>query len=225
MITKYETANGTIFIFSLDGIDARMYVIVSNKEALIIDPHVSEELKEMLEKYKMKEVTILLTHEHFDHISGINWLRNLYNCKVICSEKCEEGLKNPSINLSNYLDALLINKTNEFKEIAKKFQKQDYRCFCDYAFNSSKEINWSKNHIKLIETPGHSKGSICIILNENIVFTGDSLVNGFPIITRLPGGSKKEYVDITLPFLKSLPMDTLICPGHGEPDVISKFNF
>lgn len=87
-----------------------MYVIFSNEKVLIIDPHVSEELKEMIEKCQIKEVIILLTNEHFNHILGINWHGNLHFCKVTCSEKCEKGLaKNRSISLSNYLVELLIN--------------------------------------------------------------------------------------------------------------------
>ena len=49
-----------------------------------------------------------------------------------------------------------------------------------------------------------------------IVFTGDSLVNGYDTITRLPGGSKKDFNSITKPYLDSLSDDTLIMPGHGD---------
>ncbi|MCR4605462.1 MAG: MBL fold metallo-hydrolase [Eubacterium sp.] len=91
------------------------------------------------------------------------------------------------------------------------------------------EITFGKYNIRTISTPGHSDCSQCIEirLSEDIkndavsapitVFTGDSLVNGHPVITRFPSGSKKIYKNITLPYLESLPSDTLILPGHGDP--------
>ena len=61
--------------YSFYPIDSNMYVILENKKALIIDPCVSEEAKEYLKSEQVKEILVLLTHEHYDHISGVNWLR------------------------------------------------------------------------------------------------------------------------------------------------------
>lgn len=69
--------------------------------------------------------------------------------------------------------------------------------------------------IFFVSTPGHTAGSCCIIWNDTTVFTGDSLLLNTPTITRLPGGSTKQYKNITLPFLKSLPRDMFVLPGHG----------
>lgn len=54
------------------------------------------------------------------------------------------------------------------------------------------------------------------------LFSGDSLIKGKKVITRLPGGSKKDYQAITLPFLKSLPDDMVVFPGHGEPGTLKE---
>ena len=67
----------------------------------------------------------------------------------------------------------------------------------------------------LKETPGHSKGSICIFLDEKVMFSGDTLVTGFNTIVRLPGGSKKDFYSITIPYLKQLDEDIVVYPGHG----------
>ena len=72
----------------------------------------------------------------------------------------------------------------------------------------------------LRETPGHSTGSICIEVNKKYIFTGDSLVDGAKIITRLPGGSKKAYKEITKPYLDSLNKDVVVFPGHGNEGLI-----
>ena len=65
-----------------------MYVIIENDNALIIDPHEDDEILKRLEN--IKNVTILLTHEHPDHISGVYWFQEKFNCKLICTKYCAE---------------------------------------------------------------------------------------------------------------------------------------
>ena len=73
--------------YSFYPIDAKMYLLVENHRAVILDPCVSEEAKEYLQSENVEEIIVLLTHEHYDHISGINWLRESFKrTKVICSE-------------------------------------------------------------------------------------------------------------------------------------------
>ena len=74
-----------------------------------------------------------------------------------------------------------------------------------------------------METPGHSPGSICILINDKYIFSGDSLVDGNKVITRLPGGSRKDYNQITKPFLEGLSEDSIIFPGHGQEGCIKDF--
>ncbi len=63
---------------------------------VILDPCVSEEAKEYLQSENVEEIIVLLTHEHYDHISGINWLRESFKrTKVICSEACGAALETP----------------------------------------------------------------------------------------------------------------------------------
>ena len=66
--------------------------------------------------------------------------------------------------------------------------------------------------------PGHSQGSCCILLNNKVLFTGDSLLAEYPVITRFPGGSSKDYKNISLPFLKSLNPNLVVYPGHGKSE-------
>lgn len=82
--------------YSFYPIDAKMYLLVENHRAVILDPCVSEEAKEYLQSENVEEIIVLLTHEHYDHISGINWLRESFKrTKVICSEACGAALGNP----------------------------------------------------------------------------------------------------------------------------------
>lgn len=211
-----------IYTYKFEPIDSRMYIIIKNKEALIIDPCISKDALELLLKNDVKEILVLLTHEHYDHISGVNWLKGKFKCHVICSKKCGDNIQNSNLNLSAYFNVLFLNKYNNSEEFDLIY---DFSCTSDETFSESFEFYWTIHHIKLIETPGHSEGSVCIKFDNNIIFTGDSLIKGRKIITKLPGGSKNDYRNVTLPFLKSIPNGTVIYPGHGESGMIKEFQF
>lgn len=100
---------------------------------------------------------------------------------------------------------------------------QPYSCEADEIFNGKKEWNFESHKIVMQETPGHSKGSICILVDEEILFSGDTLVTGHETILRLPGGSKKDFASITLPYLESLDREIMVYPGHGEPQKLKRF--
>ena len=54
-------------------INSNMYALIEEEEAIIIDPHKNIELTELLKSKEIRRVTILLTHEHHDHTTGIYW--------------------------------------------------------------------------------------------------------------------------------------------------------
>lgn len=77
-----------------------------DKHLLIIDPG---EHAAVLERCKeAPSVTVLLTHEHFDHISGLNRIRDLCasSCRVIAGATCSERIQDTKANLSAYADVL-----------------------------------------------------------------------------------------------------------------------
>lgn len=80
--------------YSFYPIDAKMYLLVENHRAVILDPCVSEEAKEYLQSENVEEIIVLLTHEHYDHISGINWLRESFKrTKVNVEQRLETPIK------------------------------------------------------------------------------------------------------------------------------------
>ena len=82
-----ESCGNRIQRYVFPYIDSNMYILAENKEALVIDPHISAEADRYLRENQVEKVTILLTHEHFDHISGIPWFRKHYDTKVICQQE------------------------------------------------------------------------------------------------------------------------------------------
>ena len=158
--------------YSFYPIDSNMYVILENKKALIIDPCVSEEAKEYLKSEQVKEILVLLTHEHYDHISGVNWLRECFpQVKVFCSEACANGIVKPTRNLSAYYEILFSSKEEEIREYVKNMDVQPYSCQADETYEGRKEWNWEGHKIAMQETPGHSKGSSCILMDDMYLFS------------------------------------------------------
>lgn len=135
--------------YSFYPIDAKMYLLVENHRAVILDPCVSEEAKEYLQSENVEEIIVLLTHEHYDHISGINWLRESFKrTKVICSEACGAALGNPHKNLSEYYEILFSGKDEKTQEYVKNMNIQPYSCKADEIFNGKK--NGILSRIKLL---------------------------------------------------------------------------
>ena len=218
---KFNFDNAIIYNSVYEYIDSNMYFLIEAEKALIIDPHENEELFELLKKKRIKDITILLTHEHPDHISGIYWLQKHYNATLICTKYCSEYISKEK-NVRPILISFILeerdrqNGTNMLEKFNREFVPHTYSA--DVTFESNYKLIWCKHSLEFYNIVGHSKGSCIIILDKNIVFTGDSLMKDLPVITRFPGGNKKAYILETLPFLQEkLQKDMHIMPGHGEP--------
>jgi glyoxylase-like metal-dependent hydrolase (beta-lactamase superfamily II) len=63
-------------------------MLLSGHHALIIDPCINASAMLLLKDHGVNEALVLPTHEHYDHISGVNWIKENLNSKVIASEQC-----------------------------------------------------------------------------------------------------------------------------------------
>lgn len=198
--------------YMLDSFLCNMYVLTTqgrgDGNALVIDTIQSEEAFEDLKQANIRNLTVILTHEHFDHTTGVNWLKENFDTCIIAHEDCAKKILLPRNNRS-----LSIMGTDS-DSLKYRFY-QPYSCTVDETFQDEMSIQWCGQNVWLIHTPGHTKASCCIYINR-CMFVGDSALLGCPTLTRLPGGSTKDYNDVTLPFLKGLDSQIMIFPGHGE---------
>jgi hydroxyacylglutathione hydrolase len=74
--------------------------------------------------------------------------------------------------------------------------------------------------LRVLHTPGHTPGSICIYIDGH-VFTGDTLFVGAVGRTDLPGGSMLQLIDSIHTKIYSLPPDTIVWPGHNYGESLS----
>lgn len=202
--------------YTWDYINSNMYVIRKNGATLVIDPVDSNKAIMSLSG----DITVFLTHEHFDHVCGLNRIRAQHRCVVIAQEKCSNRIQSETHNLSAFADIML--------DLSGKEKKNQFIPFvCDPAdivFSDSTVFNWNGLKIEVISTPGHSPGSACLLLNE-MFFSGDTMLETGPM-NNMPGGSKKEFQEITLPLIKEiLPKIKVVYPGHGSVGTPNNFDW
>lgn len=91
---------------------------------------------------------------------------------------------------------------------------RQYTCYADETFENEMTIMWQGHDLKLFEIPGHSPGSIGILLDRSCFFSGDSLMENYEIELHAPGGSRKQWEQISKPRLLSIPRGVIVYPGH-----------
>ncbi len=167
-------------------------LIGENGNTALIDPACTPQAyAEVLKANGAKLTHILLTHGHYDHAVCLAELKNEHGAKIYMS--CSDAP----------LDA----------DQLFPVKKAD----CDHDFADEEVIEIDDFTLKIIKTPGHSAGSVCLYLKEeNVLFTGDTVFKHEIGRCDLPSGN----FDVMLKSLKKLQniFDTnpKVLPGHGE---------
>ena len=74
-------------------VNTNMFVLLPEKEAVVFDPNENEELLQLFEERGIEKVHILLTHEHYDHTNGVNWLVEHTGADLFCQADCAKVIK------------------------------------------------------------------------------------------------------------------------------------
>ena len=192
-----------------------MYLIEENGHAIVVDP-----ARNTLPGNNLIVDLLLVTHEHYDHISGVNAWKRAYQVPLLCSAACAERLNDPGKNRARHFDAFCELQTwmrlDRLPEIDTA-----YACQADKTFKEEKIFFWQGHRIQLIEIPGHSPGGIGIYMDNFFFFSGDNLIKDCEVELRFPGGSKKQWVEIGEPRIKAVPKGTKIFPGHFDSFVLN----
>lgn len=197
--------------------ETNCYFIEKEGYAIIIDPIRGDLVKEHLSSENITPEIIFLTHEHFDHIEGLEEIRDCYDIPVIACNICSERVQDVRTNLSNIADILAYFKTGK----TVKVKTERYTCSAaDITYDEEYEMEWRGIAFAFKRIPGHSPGSVMITLGGDsedapAVFTGDYMIEGEKEILRLKDGSQEDFDNISLPLLKKIPAGTHIYPGHG----------
>lgn len=174
------------------------YIVYNdNKKGFIVDPGGdSDDIFKFIEEENIDLDFILLTHGHADHIGAVNIIKEKYNLPIYAGIKEKDLLINPTINLSKSIPP--------FKPIELTADRWLY---------DGEEIDFYGEKLYIMETPGHTIGSICILM-DGVIFSGDTLFRMSIGRSDLPTGSFDEIIN-SVKKLYDLKKDYRILPGHG----------
>lgn len=176
------------------------YIVLTDlHHAIVVDP--GDEAESILEILKQERAVldrIFLTHGHFDHIGAVRALQQSADSQVFTYVHPED------------LDMLEDSQKNFAAAVGLH---SFVGCKADMAFGDE-DICVDEIRFQVIHTPGHSKGSCCILMDD-VLFSGDTLFCGS--IGRCDGyGGSLDEMMRSLKKLGALKKNLRILPGHGE---------
>lgn len=188
----------------LGALQTNTYLLwASDGSAMCVDPAESDPVDLFLKKNRLNLVSIGLTHGHFDHIGGVQKLIDLWNASLLIHPDDAEMLTDPSKNFSAYAGRPMT--------VSAKPRMVSH----------SAEIRLGSGVINVLETPGHSPGSISFF-TPGCVWVGDALFFDSIGRTDLPGGSMTQLLESIHHRLMVLDPDTQVFPGHGPDTTIQR---
>ncbi len=185
-------------------IDANNYLVFdeSTKEAVLIDCSAyNEDIIREVRNKGLNVKYILLTHGHFDHILGVNEMKNTLGAKV--------GI--------NKADVILMEHTPQMCTMFGLPPEEPQ--IPDFTFDGDTELTVGSYKIRIFNTPGHTEGGVSYLIEDKL-FCGDTLFKGSYGRTDLPGGNFKAIVNSIKDTLFKLDDNINVYPGHGESTTI-----
>ena len=210
----YIIGGGECGIGISNRVDCNVYLVDCGDEAVIIDSGVGVDTdiiiknieNEKIDKNKINK--LILTHAHLDHAGGAYNLKKVLDLKIYMSEIEAPFLE----NADEKAISLDIAKENGIYPKDYKYKPTEV----DEKLKGNETIQAGKYIFKIFSTPGHSKGSICILLQKHekrILFTGDTVfMGGLLGLLNTHDGSLADYKK-GIENINKLEIDGLI-PGH-----------
>lgn len=143
---------------------------------------------------------ILLTHGHYDHIGGVEEIKKITGAKVVISAQDEYMLTSSRASLAAFCSGLH-NDTD-----------------ADILVSDRDVINLGKTEIRVMSTPGHTKGSVCYLCGD-CIFSGDTLFFCSCGRTDFPSGNSDEMLS-SLRKIAAIEGNLKVYPGHDRPSTL-----
>lgn len=191
-------------------LSSNMYILAEGGHAVVIDPCC--DLSPLREGVIYDR--ILLTHEHYDHISGVNLWKEKTGAEVFCTDACAEALPDPVKNMSRYFRMFCELQT--FIEVENPADVPDYSCRADAVFSDSAVWQWQGHTFEMLACRGHSAGSMLILTDRRLLFSGDTVLGIFPPEHRMAGKERRVRRVADVPLITSLAGSLTVYPGHFD---------
>ena len=185
------------------------YLLISKSDAIVIDPSVSvSAIEKLLCENGATLKGILLTHGHFDHTVSVDTIRNKYQIELMMHSGDAPMMSDGKIN--GFFD--FYGQESTHRPAERLLQDGD-------------EILLGDEVIKVISTPGHSPGSICLLCESTddkpFMVTGDTLFADSVGRWDLWCGDAVTLAN-SLANLKQYDPDMKIYAGHGADSTLGR---
>jgi hydroxyacylglutathione hydrolase len=171
------------------------------KEGMIIDPGADGSfIMKQVKALGLRIKLIVLTHSHIDHIGALTEVKEATGAEVAIHE--EEA---PFLQKSPF--RMAFSSPSRVTPSAEKLLKE------------GEVIIVGKLKFKVLHTPGHTPGGICLV-GDDVVFTGDTLFNFGIGRADFPGSNYEVEMDSIRNKLMTLPDNYKVYPGHGPDSTI-----
>lgn len=197
------------FVFSSFGTNT--YLVSDGQgDSVLIDPACSGQYEQaMLYRYIQTEHlrvrAIVATHGHLDHLWGAPWACEQWHMPVL--------MHPADIPMAQGMQA-------QYELFGIRAEAQPFPIEPLHALSPLGEPEGSLLNFRIIPTPGHTPGSVCLLFGPNILISGDTLFRMGYGRTDLSGGDIQQLIT-SLNRLFALPPSTVVYPGHGESTTIA----
>jgi len=197
---RVTVGNSDIRVFVMGPLETNCYLIVSGREAIVVDPAWVrvDKIVEMLKDESLKLRAIIATHGHFDHIAGVRELRRRLGSSIpFLVHRGEMGVLQMAPIIAERWFGIRIDTP----------VPDDY-------LSDGDSVALGLEELRVIHTPGHTPGSV-VLVGKGFVLTGDTLFAGSVGRTDLPGSSWEELRSSLRRIVAEVDHESLVLPGHG----------
>lgn len=175
---KWITSNGCMVYQTSEG-RSNSYLIFDQDVSILVDTSIKKSRKRLLKKLdtffgKNKLSYLVLTHSHYDHVENAAIIKEKYGAKVVIQSSEGDNLKQGTSlipNGTNILTRIIVGVERKINRIAS-YEKVSPDIWVDDCYFLS-------SNCYLIHTPGHTKGSMSLIVDGEIALVGDAMFGVF----------------------------------------------
>jgi hydroxyacylglutathione hydrolase len=198
------TPGYTIERFITNQLEENCYLLHTGSDAIVIDPGGEvDQLLKIINGRELRLRLILNTHGHIDHICANEQLRTATGASLAIGVEDAPMLRNAMLCGASYF--------------GWDFEEHE----ADTLLRDSDTIGYGPMHFVALATPGHSPGSRSFYDAQGaVLFSGDLVFQGSVGRWDIPGANRDDLFNSLRTKLLTLPDNTVVYPGHGEPTTV-----